>query len=169
MSFVRLPTAGISILLGGVCAGLLFVLTLLTTGNLPQPESQIPPGPALEPPEMPVLMQVSAEATASADKPLFHVDRKPYQDRRTATETAGTRLSDTSEAPFTLKGVLLSDGMARASLYSNTDGDIRWINRGDAIDGWQLVQVRPANVVLARGEHRTTLALYPARSAGLQD
>lgn len=168
MSFIRLPTAAVSVLLGAVCAALLFVLTLLTTGNLTRAGASIAPGPALSAPALPAVSFAAAEDTAAADKPLFHVDRKPFEDRRTAA-AARADLADTAEAPFTLKGVLLSDGMARASLYSNTDGDIRWVNRGDAIDGWKLVQVRPANVVLARGDYRTTLALHPVRAGTMPD
>lgn len=169
MSFVRLPTATVSVLLGGVCAALLFVMTLLTTGNLTRAGAGPAPGPTLSAPPLPAVTFAAADDTAAADKPLFHVNRKPYEDRRTVAAAARIDMADATVAPFTLKGVLLSDGMARASLYSNTDGDIRWVNRGDAVDGWKLVQVRPANVVLARGDHSTTLALHPVRAGTTPD
>lgn len=165
MSFVRLPTAGVSILLGAFCALLLYGLAILTTGGTARAASPFPATAALTAPELPALTLASADDTsAAAEKPLFHVDRKPFTGRSAAAAGKDSDADTSGVAPFTLKGVLLADGMARASLSSNSGGDIRWVNRGDAIDGWKLVQVAPGNVVLARGDYRTTLALYPARA-----
>jgi len=59
--------------------------------------------------------------------------------------------------------VVLANGMARASLQRNVEGDIEWVNLGNSIDGWTLESVRADRVALSRGEFRTTLLLYPGR------
>lgn len=164
MSFIRLPTAGMSMFLGASCAALLFCLALLTTGPSAEFLQRNSVLPSLAAPSLPAFSAAAPEDRAAAEKPLFHVDRKPFVGRLIAASEPGFIDEDATVAPFTLKGVLLSDSLARASLYSNSSGEVRWINRGEIIDGWKLVSVNSAQIVLARNEHRTTLKLYPART-----
>lgn len=161
MSFVRAPTAVVAAMLAGACAVLLLALTLLTTGSASRIETPDIVRATLSAPDMPALALTSDRARASADKPLFHPDRKPHGSGLTADGEADG--SGETEAPFILKGVVLANGMARASLMRTVEGDIQWVNRGKAIDGWTLVSVRSDRVELTRGEFRTTLLLYPER------
>ena len=159
MSFVRAPTAFVAATLAGICALLLLALTLLTTGAGSRIEAPGVVRPALTAPEMPALTQAPDRDRASAEKPLFHPDRRPEQ----AEAAAGSLAAEATEAPFALKGVLIANGTARASLLRNVEGDIQWVNRGSTIDGWKLESVRSDRVELSRGEYRTTLLLYPER------
>lgn len=158
MSFVRAPTAFVSMILAGVCAFLLLVLTLLTTGAGSKVEDAGIVRPTLAAPDMPAMAAIPDRARTSADKPLFHSDRRPQN--AAVDEDSSV---DATVAPFQLKGVVLANGMARASLLRNVEGDIQWVNRGNEIDGWTLESVRSDRVVLSRGEYKTTLLLYPDR------
>jgi hypothetical protein len=160
MSFVRAPTAMVSASLAGLCIFLVIALTLLTTGAFSRIETPDRIAPSLTPPQMPALTLPGDRARASADKPMFHPDRKPFASELTAGANGA---SEFTEAPFVLKGVILANGMARASLFRNVEGDIQWVNRGASIDGWELESVRSDRVELARGEYRTVLLLYPER------
>lgn len=161
MSFVRAPTAVVSAFLAGICALLLLTLTLLTTGSVGKSEAPALIRPSLSAPVLPALSALPERERASAEKPLFHPDRKPILD----AASAGIAGSDDTAtvAPFRLKGVVMANGMARASLMRDVEGDIEWVNRGHVIDGWTLETVRSDRVTLSRGEYRTTLLLYPDR------
>lgn len=161
MSFVRAPTAVVSAILAGICAILLLALTLLTTGSVGKSDAPALVRPTLAAPELPTLTSLPDRERASADKPLFHPDRNPH---RAAADTSAASAAETATvAPFRLKGVVMANGMARASLMRDVEGDIEWVNRGSEIDGWTLESVRSDRVVLSRGEYRTTLLLYPDR------
>ena len=161
MSFVRAPTAVVSAILAGICAFLLLTLTFLTTGSVSKAEAPILVRPSLAAPAIPALTALPERERASAEKPLFHPDRKPVLSAADAA-AAGSDDAPTA-APFRLKGVVMANGMARASLLRDVEGDIEWVNRGQVIDGWTLDSVRSDRVVLSRGELRTTLLLYPDR------
>lgn len=160
MSFVRAPTAFVAAVLAGVCALLLLALTLLTMGSASRIDRPALIRPTLSAPEMPAISLGASRDRASAEKPMFHADRKPFAEALT-TETGAA--ADLTEAPFVLKGIVLANGIARASLMRNVEGDIQWVNRGTTIDGWKLESVRSNRVELSRGEYRTTLHLYPER------
>ncbi len=160
MSFVRGPTAFVAAVLAGICGLLLLGLTLLTTGAMSRIETPDIVRPTLTPPEMPAITMSADRSRTSAEKPLFHPDRKPFAAELTSGAEGAAELT---EAPFQLKGVVLANGMARASLRRNVEGDIEWVSRGNTIDGWMLESVRSDRVVLSRGEYRTTLLLYPER------
>lgn len=159
MSFVRAPTAIVAATLAGICALLLLALTLLTTGTGSRVAAPDIVRPTLTPPAMPALTTAPDRVRASAEKPLFHPDRKPHA----STAEASGAAAELTEAPFQLKGIVLANGTARASLQRNVEGDIQWVNRGNTIDGWKLESVRSDRVELSRGEYRTTLLLYPER------
>jgi hypothetical protein len=160
MSFVRAPTAFVAATLAGVCALLLLALTLLTTGAGARVEAPDIVRPSLTAPEMPALSSTPDRDRASSEMPLFHADRRPGP----AEAADGSSLAaEATEAPFVLKGVLIANGTARASLLRNVEGDIQWVKRGNTIDGWELESVRSDRVELSRGEYRTTLLLYPAQ------
>lgn len=169
MSFIRLPTAGMSLLLGAACAALLLCLALLTAG----PSAEFLPRssalPSLAAPVLPALSDAIQGNQAAAEKPLFHVDRKPFVGRLLASTEPGFIDADATVAPFTLKGVLLSETLARASLQSAHSGEMRWVNRGETIDGWTLSTITSTQIVLTRNEHKTTLKLYPARTGQTPD
>ena len=161
MSFVRAPTAFVAAMLAGLCAFLLLALTLLTTGSASRVDTPGSVRPTLTPPAIPALTLPGDRARASAEKPMFHQDRKPFlSEPADGAEGAG---SNATEAPFVLKGIVIANGTARASLLRNVEGDIQWVSRGTTIDGWKLESVRSNRVELSRGEFRTTLLLYPER------
>lgn len=162
MSFVRAPTAVVSAFLAGICAILLLALTLLTTGSVGKVDTPVLVRPTLAAPDLPALASLPDRERASAEKPLFHPDRKPHPDASAASGADGSADMATV-APFRLKGVVIANGMARASLMRDVEGDIEWVNQGNEIDGWTLDSVRADRVTLSRGEHRTTLLLYPDR------
>lgn len=169
MSFVRLPTAGMSLFLGVACGALLLCLALLTAGPSTEFLPRTSALPSLAAPELPPISAALQEDRAAADKPLFHVDRKPFVGRLLAADEPGFIDEDATVAPFALKGVLLSDSLARASLHSNHSGERRWVNRGETIDGWTLSSITASQIILTRNEHQTTLKLYPTRTGATPD
>lgn len=161
MSFVRTPTVAITATLAGICALLLIALALLTTGSFARVDSPDLVRPTLSAPDLPAVTLVSDRSRTSAELPMFHPDRKPIA--KPAVPGALSNAADLTEAPFQLKGVLIANGMARASLLRNIEGDIQWVSRGNEIDGWTLESVQPDRVELSREKYRTTLLLYPER------
>ncbi|MFN3312442.1 MAG: hypothetical protein ACK46Q_03110 [Hyphomonas sp.] len=169
MSFVRLPTAAVSLLLIGAGIALLYLLAVMTSFGRGSRSFETPVMPGLAAPALPALTIAAAETGTAAEAPLFHPDRKPFAAEAIPAALDAGDDSFGSDAPFLLRGVVLSDGIARASFAHQTSGDIRWINRGGMIDGWQLVQVWPGSVVLSRGDQRTTLRLHSGRQTGPAD
>ena len=169
MSFVRLPTAGMSVLLGAACGVLLLCLAFLTAGPSTEFLPRTSALPSLAAPELPSISAKPQEDRAAAEKPLFHVDRQPFVGRLLAADEPGFIDENATVAPFTLKGVLLSDSLARASLQSNNSGEMRWVNRGETIDGWKLSAVTDSHIILTRNEHQTILKLYPTRTGDTPD
>ncbi|MFN7055081.1 hypothetical protein [Hyphomonas sp.] len=170
MSFVRLPTAGVSLFLIGAGVALLYLLAVLTASGSTAARPETPVQPGLTAPVLPALTVISDEDTsAAAEKPLFHPDRRPFQGPGIPASAAIEPGRDGSVPPFALRGVVLSDGMARASLAHQDTGDIRWITRGGMIDGWQLQQVRPGSVVLGRDGQNVTLQLHAGRQVAPAD
>ena len=164
MGFVRIPTLITTLALGAACLVLAFLLINLTQGGLSAVRTAGTAAPALSPPANPPFLTPAAYSSMARDNPLFHPDRRSVENAALATgaETAGPNAD--SEPPFQLKGIVLTNGTARASLLNNSDGEIIWVDRGSVIDGWQLVQVRSNSVVLSRGEHRKSLRLHQQRT-----
>ena len=164
MSFVRLPTVGISALLGAFCAALLLSLAWLTAGASEKP---FPAGTAkasLSPPGLPEIARLDSQTGAAAEKPLFHVDRKPFLGGKPDPEGTGAP-ANTDATAFLLKGVLVSDTLERASIAHTPTGESRWVNRGEIFQGWTLVSVEPAEILLVRDGEEDALSLYPGRDA----
>lgn len=163
MSFVRLPTVGISALLGTFCVALLLSLAWLTAGASEKPFPAGTLEASLSPPGLPEMARADSQTGAAAEKPLFHVDRKPFLSGHPDPE--GTGAANTDATTFLLKGVLVSDTLERASIAHTPTGESRWVNRGEIFQGWTLVSVEPAEILLVREGEEAALSLYPGRDA----
>lgn len=165
MSFVRLPTVGISLLLGIFCASLLACLAWLTASASETPAPSGPVEASLSPPRLPALTEVTDQATGmAAEKPLFHVDRKPFLGGPAAAEETVAEEAGNVSA-FILRGVLVSDTLERASIAAAAAGKAQWVNRGEVFQGWTLVSVEAEEILLVRDGEQTTLSLRPGRAA----
>lgn len=153
----------VSVGLSVVCAALLYLLTSLATrSDMPINRAETVPT-ALGTLELATTLQEPAVFQAASEAPLFHSDRRPFLGP--ASVSSGDEFSDNDEsaAPFELKGVVIAGGIARASLASIGGGAPVWIARGGTHEGWTLANVQPSKVILAKGEYRTTLELYPSK------
>ncbi|WMJ67786.1 hypothetical protein [Stenotrophomonas sp. 24(2023)] len=111
---------------------------------------------------LPSLPPVAPERMASADsyapiaaRPLFAEDRRPrpYQ-------LGGTEGTTTSSVRLT--GVLMTGSFAMATLTTDQNRSLRLRLNGEAVDGWQLVDLQPrqATVVGPGGSQVLPLAVF---------
>lgn len=93
-------------------------------------------------------------------RPLFAVNRRPYQPPPAPVEEEAVAASETVEPPAVqLVGVMLTD-FERSALFSG-EGSTRWVFEGQAIEGWQVSVIEPGYAVLSRDGLETRLTLRP--------
>lgn len=111
---------------------------------------------------LPELPAVAAERMAGADsyapisaRPLFAEDRRPRP------YLLGGGEASTSSS-LRLTGVLLADSFAMATLTTEQNRSVRLRLNGEAVDGWQLVELQPrqATVIGPGGSQTLQLAVF---------
>lgn len=93
-------------------------------------------------------------------RPLFAVDRRPYEPPPAPAEEQAVAEPESIEPPAVqLVGVMLTD-FERSALFSG-DGSARWVFEGQAIEGWQVDVIEPGYALLSRDGLETRLPLRP--------
>lgn len=160
MEFVRGSSLLVTLVSAGVCAALIFGLTLLSAGTQRRADASISPATAtVTAPALPARSGSTTGEFVLAERPLFHQSRRPY---------AGNEMMETSFAPeptntahLQLKGVLKRGGTARAYVELIGGGEPVWLKTGETVAGWTLKQVSDDGVVLSDGARNISLKLYP--------
>ena len=88
---------------------------------------------------------------ASLDKPLFSATRKPPAKAAEAPPVAVDTL-----ASVRVLGLYSSDGASGGAIV-RSEGKVVRLKQGDTLGGWTVKEVRPLELVLARGGEKRTL------------
>lgn len=106
--------------------------------------------PVLTGPSSPPWSADLGSFMAALDRPLFSATRKPPAKPEAAIAVAADTLNDVR-----ILG-LYSNGTAGGAIV-RADGKVRRVRPGDSLGGWTIKEVRPAELVLARGEEQRSL------------
>jgi hypothetical protein len=87
---------------------------------------------------------------AALDRPLFSATRKPPAKPEAAAAVVADTLNDVRVLG------LYSTGTVGGAIV-RAEGKIRRVRPGDTLGGWTIKEVRPAELVLARGDDQRTL------------
>lgn len=68
----------------------------------------------------------------------------------------------TLDSGITLKGVFMSDGIAKAFLITTQNPVGAWVQLNGQIDGWRVAAVTPGHVVLEGQGEKLTVPLHPS-------
>jgi hypothetical protein len=68
----------------------------------------------------------------------------------------------TLDSGMTLKGVFMSDGVAKAFLITTQNPVGVWVQLNGQIDGWRVAAVTPEHVVLEGQSEKLTVPLHPS-------
>ncbi|WP_065756001.1 hypothetical protein [Bradyrhizobium paxllaeri] len=104
----------------------------------------------------------SARASAGFEnilqRPLFSRNRQVF----VAAEpvSAPPPMAATLDSGITLKGVFMSDGVAKAFLTSSQNPVGVWVQVNEQIDGWRVAAVTPDQVVLEGQGEKLTVPLH---------
>lgn len=93
-------------------------------------------------------------------RPLFSRNRQGF----VAAEPAAAPPPPmaTLDAGITLKGVFMSDGVAKAFLITTQNPLGVWVQLNGQIDGWRVAAVTPEHVVLEGQSEKLTVPLHPS-------
>jgi len=118
-----------------------------------------PPDPAMPPsatrhagvpePDDPVLR-----------RPIFLPSRKPFE----PSAAPPPPRPPPPDPRFVVDGIMLTGGARKAHLRQPHETDGRWHETGQVIDGWVIVQIDAAGIVVEQAEQRLTIRLYPSAS-----
>ena len=112
----------------------------------------------------PVTKASEARAAAGFEnivqRPLFSRNRQGF----VAAEPAAAPPPPmaTLDAGITLKGVFMSDGVAKAFLVTAQNPVGVWVQVNGQIDGWRVAAVTPEHVVLEGQSEKLTVPLHPS-------
>jgi hypothetical protein len=114
----------------------------------------------------PIVYQTSVNTSSNAylalaERPLFTVNRRPYEPpRETLAEVARPQAPPPPpRVEFVLNAVITAPATRIAFLKVDGSPELRKLALGESHDGWTLVDVRPASVVLESGGRMMTVEL----------
>ena len=108
----------------------------------------------------------ASEARAAAgfenivQRPLFSRNRQGFVAAEPAAAPPPPPPVATLDAGITLKGVFMSDGVAKAFLITAQSPVGVWVQVNGQIDGWRVAAVTPAHVVLEGQGEKLTVPLH---------
>jgi hypothetical protein len=109
-----------------------------------------PVKPVLDGPSAPAWSADLGSFMASLDRPLFSPTRKPPPKPDAAIAVAVDTLDDVR-----ILGVYSGAGGGGAIVRA--DGKVRRVRPGDSVGGWSVKEVRPSELLMARGEEERSL------------
>jgi hypothetical protein len=109
----------------------------------------------------------ASEARAAAgfenivQRPLFSRNRQGFVAAEAVAAPPPPPMA-TLDAGITLKGVFMSDGVAKAFLVTTKSPLGVWVQVNGQIDGWRVAAVTPGQVVLEGQGEKMTVPLHPS-------
>ncbi|KRQ94714.1 hypothetical protein CQ12_04065 [Bradyrhizobium jicamae] len=91
-------------------------------------------------------------------RPLFSRNRQVFVAAEPAS--APPPMAATLDSGITLKGVFMSDGVAKAFLMTSQNPVGVWVQVNEQIDGWRIAAVTPEQVVLEGQGEKLTVPLH---------
>jgi len=99
-------------------------------------------------------------------RPIFFASRKPFEPppAQAATSPPAAPKPPPPDPTFVVDGIMLNGGARKAHLRQPHEIDGEWYGTGHVIDGWKIVQIDAAGIVLEQADRRLALHLYPSDS-----
>lgn len=99
--------------------------------------------------------------------PVFFKSRRPYVPPPPAPKPLPKPVAAPPPAPvdpgLVLGGIMITDGMKKAYLFSKADPRGIWLSEGEAIAGWKLEAIDTMSARLQQAGRSIELQLYPER------
>lgn len=93
-------------------------------------------------------------------RPIFFQSRKPFE----PSAAPPPPRSPPPDPRFVVDGIMLTGGARKAHLRQPHETDGRWHETGQVIDGWMIVQIDAAGIMVEQAEQRLAIRLYPSDS-----
>jgi hypothetical protein len=95
-------------------------------------------------------------------RPIFFASRKPFEPppAQAATLPPAAPKPPPPDPTFVVDGIMLTLGARRAHLRQPHEIDGQWHETGQVIDGWKIVQIDTAGIVLEQADRRLAMHLY---------
>jgi hypothetical protein len=99
-------------------------------------------------------------------RPIFFPSRKPFEPppAQAATPPPAAPKPPPPDPTFVVDGIMLTGGARKAHLRQPHEIDGQWHETGQVIDGWKIVQIDAAGIVLEQADRRLAMHLYPSDS-----
>ena len=93
-------------------------------------------------------------------RPIFFASRKPFE----PPPPAAAAKPPPPDPTFVVDGIMLTGGARKAHLRQPHEVDGHWHATGQVIDGWKIVQIAAAGIVLEQADRRLAMHLYSSGS-----
>jgi hypothetical protein len=102
-------------------------------------------------------------------RPIFFPSRKPFEPppQAVAPPPAAPKIRP-PDPVFVVDGIMLTGGAGKAHLRQPREVDGRWHEMGQVVDGWTIVQIDAAGIVLEQADWRVAIRLYSSDSRGFR-
>ncbi|PCJ40019.1 MAG: hypothetical protein COA71_12690 [SAR86 cluster bacterium] len=100
-----------------------------------------------------------------SDRPLFTVDRQPYQapiqelPPETTAPSSTPELEPEEEINFSIQGIILSPQTQIALLKLGNSSDVQRVRVGESIESWEITAIENNQVVIQKNGNVRTLLL----------
>lgn len=101
-------------------------------------------------------------------RPIFFPSRKPFEPAQAATPPPAAPRPPPPDPVFVVDGIMLTGGARKAHLRQPRETDGRWHQMGQVIDGWTIVQIDTAGIVVEQADRRLAIRLYSSDSGAFR-
>lgn len=103
-------------------------------------------------------------------RPIFFPSRKPFEPppAQAATPPPAAPKPPPPDPGFVVDGIMLTSGARKAHLRQPQEIDGRWHETGQVIDGWTIMEIDAAGIVLEQADRRFAIRLYSSDSSAFR-
>jgi hypothetical protein len=100
-------------------------------------------------------------------RPIFFASRKPFEPPPAQASTPPPK-PPPPDPVFVVDGIMLIGDARRAQLRQPQEVDGQWYETGQVIDGWTIVQIEAAEIVLDQAERKFEMRLYSSEPSAVR-
>jgi hypothetical protein len=100
-------------------------------------------------------------------RPIFCASRKPFEPPPVQASPPPPR-PPPPDPVFVVDGIMLFGDARRAHLRQPQEVDGQWYEAGQIIDGWTIVQIEAAEIVLEQAERKFEMRLYSSEPSAVR-
>lgn len=103
-------------------------------------------------------------------RPIFFPARKPFEPPppQAATPPPAAPRPPPPDPGFVVDGIMLTGGARKAHLRQPRETDGRWHKIGQVVDGWTIVQIDAAGIMIEQADRKLAIRLYSSGSGAFR-